>query len=125
MHYTKAEVEAIRVLIPHYKTALLSREKEAVEDFFERAYLVWFDYCPNVRSIDTDAEEWAFILEKKRRVSTTPFIDVYSDWELTWTHSMFVMLFVGVFGTFQGGSGLVALLVFVALALNRLMYYSY
>lgn len=69
MHYTKAEAEAIRVLVPHYKTALLSRDKQAIDDFFQRAYLVWFDYSPNFWSIDTKPDEWEAILECKRHVS--------------------------------------------------------
>lgn len=43
------------------------KSNEVKNTFFEKAYMIWFDYCPMYRSIDMDAEEYEW---RKRQQHT-------------------------------------------------------
>lgn len=57
MTFTAQEIRALKHLAPLYKSV---RGKSAREknEFFEQAYLIWFDYCPVYRPIDMEKEEY-------------------------------------------------------------------
>lgn len=67
MTFTRQEVRALKHLAPMYKN-VRGKSKEVQEDFFERAYLIWFDYCPLFRSLDMNEKDFEKCKHKRRMV---------------------------------------------------------
>jgi len=60
--FTGLQAKLLRQLAPSYQKAV---QQNHVEDFFQQAYQVWFDYFPEPRLDDADAYERALQAHKK------------------------------------------------------------
>lgn len=67
MTFTEQEVRALRHLVPLYE-AVCGESPEKKEAFFERAYHIWFDYCPMHRPIDMGKEEFEWLKNGRKKV---------------------------------------------------------
>lgn len=63
--YTSMQAKLLRMLGPAYQQAI---QENRVEDFFQQAYLIWFNHFPEPR-LDRDQDEYAWALQVQKKVS--------------------------------------------------------
>ena len=69
LKFTENERRAIRKILPHYRAAVQTGSYDKIQMCLERSYMVWFDWSPIYRGIDTPLEEWHAMQEERKRVS--------------------------------------------------------
>lgn len=67
MTFTEQEIRALRHLWPMYKD-VCGESTEEKKAFFEKAYLIWFDYCPMHRPIEMGTEEFEWLKNGRKKV---------------------------------------------------------
>lgn len=48
--------------------AIIGQSAEKKKDFFEKAYLIWFEYCPMHCPLDMDKDEFEWLKKGHKKV---------------------------------------------------------
>ena len=65
MTFTPQQIRALKHLGPMYKE-VRGKSAKVKNEFFEKAYFIWFDYCPMYRPLDMKEEDYMKEKEKER-----------------------------------------------------------
>jgi hypothetical protein len=63
--YPSTQAKLLRSLEPNYQQAI---QDDRVEEFFQQAYLIWFDRFPEPRDRSCTSEEYAWAIEVQKKV---------------------------------------------------------